>query len=433
MNLQDNPIDQKVREAFNQHEVAPPEGGWAHLEQALLMNKRAKVILLRRWILGAAAVFLAFFAGYQVALQIQDSNTLMPDIYTAQKIKQSDNLQVPATEKMQEAVHSPNIPTQSSPYQRQERQLRNRPAAGFATSGKQTTPVIDLNTYLELKESAFAADLPVFIPDEMVIPTLSFIIRPKDPIIAMVQDPPPSKELKTRWQVSALAGRTYSNYYTAGEAAVQDVDYQHNLVSSTRNQMTSPLISYGMALQYGIAPRFSLCTGASLTQFSTTLIPTSGYAAVLSNFKPVSNAFGEVEYNEATRENLEKTAMLEVTQGEIMQQFSWVEIPLYGSYTMVDGRIGFSIRAGLGSNVLQKNKVYLKEEGSVSEIGQTDGLRKIYLSGLAGFDLQFKIASSWNFSFSPTYRHSLQTVSTGSEAQPFLMNLGLYSGIIYRF
>jgi hypothetical protein len=168
-------------------------------------------------------------------------------------------------------------------------------------------------------------------------------------------------------------------------------------------------------------------------QFSTTLADVQqSEIATLTSSQPVGNALGQISFNQKIQSDLSKNPVLEVNADRFKQHLSYVEIPLMASWRIADRRLGVGINAGFGTNLLIDNTVTLTEESETRVVGQTEGIKDMYVSSIVSLDLILNLHPKWSWSFTPLYRHALQPVSD-NDYDPRIISFGLYTGLNYRF
>lgn len=452
MTIQDHHIDKRVRESFPEFQASPPAGAWLRLEQSLLLQQKARVVLIRRRILGIAAVIIAFVAGYGIALiQFNPETPLDPSEGTVKLAKveteaatqtlgadQSGNMvnQNAGSDNTSSSFQGSGIESDAFPgtIQTTETQSPRKSSAGQSNT-KLNPQKLQLQPEQQL---AITWLEPILFDETYTLDIEGIAYRPVrlnayslPRSNGLSPDPKPSVA-QNRWSIIGLAGQTYGNYYNTQSVAASET-YQHDIISTSREQITRPLVSYGLTLEYKISKPFGIGSGIALHQFATPMHQSSNEVALLSNVKPLTSDFGSVQYSESIRNNLDKSPALEIQSAYFEQQLAYLEVPLVAIFQILDKRIGLSIKTGISTNFLTINRVMLVEDGAKSEMGSTHGIRSTVFNGIMSADLSFAITPKLQASFAPVYRHALQAASTESQQSPHIFSLGLYSGLKYRF
>jgi len=427
-------LEERIKKAMLAGEATPPAGAWARIEESLLAVSRHHRVVMWRRIAGVAAVSAALITGYLIRNEWGDVRQEKYDLVAHQTPPQKHPLSI------QKGYMKSKVASAES-----EKTLRrNGDAEGSVQAGNYksrtgpssisneavtTNPEIPL-TYITIQTSD-----ETYPPDQLAvtIPWIPvFLIPDLKPQIAHDFPAAPEK-MRRRWQMTGYAGRTFAGYYASGDGGISNSSFRNDMIENSGEQIIRPKGSIGLGVGFRITDRIGLQTGAVYNQFSTTLSSGEQEITVLSNYRPASNIFGELSYSSALKDELVTYPILEVPSGELVQHFSWLEVPLTGSYTLVKGPVGISVKAGFGGNILTDNRLIRQTGNNEAYIGTTLGLKRMYVSGLIGIDLYYEAGKSWALSFNPLYRQSLQPISRGQESKPFLLNLGIYSGISYRF
>lgn len=434
MERQSDRLEALVKKAMMAGESTPPSGAWARIEESLLVAARHRRIVMWRRVAGVAAVAAALITGYLMRNEgvfVQQEKYQVASNHTPNKKplttpgtmpgNSEDKTAEPLKSAIEQVTHGTSAPSKSSGAS-----ITSQSRSGVTDIKKADLPL----TYLASVDSE-----DIFSPDllPVTIPWIPVVLLPESRPGIAGDIPVTPKVRDKRWQMTGYAGRTFAGYYTSGTGGISNLSYREDMFETSQNQIMRPKSSMGFGIGFRVTNRFTMQTGAVYNQFSTTLSPGEPEITVLSNYKPASNIFGELSYSTALKDELDTYPILEVPSGDLVQRFGWLEVPLTGSYTLIKGPIGISVRAGFGGNFLTDNKVIRQSGEEKKYIGTTVGLQRIYLSALAGVDLYYEAGKSWVISFNPLYRQSLQPVSRGNEARPFLLNLGIYSGISYRF
>ncbi len=123
----------------------------------------------------------------------------------------------------------------------------------------------------------------------------------------------------------------------------------------------------------------------------------------------------------------------EVRDGEVLQHFEYLEVPLLVRYRLVDRRMGLNLLGGLSTNFLVGSNVYFQEGGEREQIGTTGDLKPVNYSSVVGLGLQYSINRNFHINMEPTFRYYLNSINTltGVGSHPY--SLGFFTGISYSF
>lgn len=123
----------------------------------------------------------------------------------------------------------------------------------------------------------------------------------------------------------------------------------------------------------------------------------------------------------------------DASEGEILQQFQYLELPLILRYRVVDRRLGFHFLGGLSSNFLVGNSAYYQEGGNKEPIGITGNLRPVNYSSVVGLGVDYSISKRFHVNLEPTFRYYLNSINTGSMIKSHPYTIGFYTGLLYTF
>ena len=432
-------IDKRVKDSFHEFRAAPPPGAWDRLDQAISGQKRGRLILLRNRSIMAAATVAVLIAGYFILFMNQrpDLPVLISDVGNAEVSPDKTEISPGSKEPARHNVSETKAALESDAISEQQ---------NFAARVDQESDAIKIKN-VEIEEHRFTKpaltqlEISEHLLDESIeftAPVIPFklpVISPRNyPEYLIADAATPGSESGYRWTVAGLAGQTYSNYYEAGGSR-QPMDglYQQDAGAVAREQFTHPLVSYGLTVDYQVTSRFGVASGLGVHYFHTPMIQEVSGLTILSQKKPVENAFGSVSFNDAGIQSaLAKSPLIELYSGRLEQKFSYFEIPVTATYLIIDKQVGLGLKAGFGNNLLLENKVLFTDENISREMGYTEGLKNYYLSGILALDLYLKFRDKWQANFSPVYRHALQPVSN-DPLDPHIFSFGLYSGVRFSF
>jgi hypothetical protein len=126
-------------------------------------------------------------------------------------------------------------------------------------------------------------------------------------------------------------------------------------------------------------------------------------------------------------------ASLEYINNTMRQSFSYLELPVFLRYKLVDKTVDFNLIGGVSYNLLVDNSVYTVIDGSKYMIGTTEGLNMFSISSSFGMGMEYNFSDKLSLNLEPTFRYYLNTFNnvTGSNFHPY--SFGIFSGISYKF
>ncbi len=241
-----------------------------------------------------------------------------------------------------------------------------------------------------------------------------------------------------------------------------------NAQTGSYNEFENGMLSYagGVNVNYSPAKRLSLQSGIYYSRmgmtitnsFATTydgqdkiLAPIMGQQAQVENSTGAINQGDPYKRNAVVSNIVPPTVMPsdqmetdtwsnagpvvtpEITEGDVLQQFEYLEVPLIARYRIVDRRLGLNVLGGLSTNFLVGNNVYFQEGDNKEHIGTTEEIKPINYSSVLGIGLQYSISRNLNLNMEPTFRYYLNSVNTGSGPGSHPYSLGFFTGISYSF
>ncbi len=253
-----------------------------------------------------------------------------------------------------------------------------------------------------------------------------------------------------RWSVSALASPTYNSSFNTGKNELM------NQLLATEQ----PMVSYsgGVALTYKINKRFSIQSGifyssvgqevGGINSFggfqkydntkgsrnfevltSSGLVYTKNADVFLSSDGPVERVLTEFNNDVFDPEK----ASLNHLNDNLLQNFSYLELPVLLRYKLVDRTIDLNLIGGVSYNMLVNNSVYTMVDGNKYFVGETEGLNLFSLSSSIGMGMEYSFSKNLSLNLEPTLRYYLNPFNQVSAPGTHLYSFGLFSGISYKF
>lgn len=136
-------------------------------------------------------------------------------------------------------------------------------------------------------------------------------------------------------------------------------------------------------------------------------------------FTPLTNAIDT---------NAESTTL----DGNLSQQFGYLEVPLELNYSVLDKRFGINIIGGISSLFLIDNAILLNSGDQTTQLGEANNINDLNFSTNFGFGLNYKFSPKLQFNIEPIFKYQLNTFSNvAGDFRPF--SVGVYSGFSLRF
>jgi hypothetical protein len=247
-----------------------------------------------------------------------------------------------------------------------------------------------------------------------------------------------------------------------------DIDEKSLMSQSYYNKTESGMMAYagGINVSYDPARRISLQSGIYYSKYGLSVDNAYYYeniipddASSLSNMKfySVNNSSGEIDVitnssigyvtnfadksaqyamtGETYHSNTGSAPELsdEVDNGEIIQNFEYIEIPLIVRYKLIDRKVGFNLLGGMSTNMLVGSNAYYIENGDQEKIGETTDIKPFNYSSIVGLGFSYSISEKLNISLEPTFRYYLNSINESSIIRSHPYSMGVFTGLSYSF
>ena len=115
----------------------------------------------------------------------------------------------------------------------------------------------------------------------------------------------------------------------------------------------------------------------------------------------------------------------------------YISIPLSLKYSISSGQCTFSSLVGISANLLMKGRIETSLENNVSTdnavINKLTGLKKLYVSGITGLGINYKVTKAASLSFQPVYRFALNSMNKNTDVSSYPNSFGLQFGVSFGF
>lgn len=247
---------------------------------------------------------------------------------------------------------------------------------------------------------------------------------------------------RKKWSAGPNIAPVYFNAFGEGSPV-------HSIfVPNTKSGQTN--LSYGLSIAYEISNRLSLRSGinkvdygydTSDVEFTSSLagsvngqIDHIDYALTSRNLVVQSKAGAmAVSVNSAPETKaMDVSAKSAARDGNMSQQFGYLEVPLELNYALVDRKVGLNLIGGFSSLFLVDNAVNLTSGNQTMEMGEANNINSVNFSTNVGFGIDYKFSPKIKLNLEPIFKYQLNTFSNvDGTFQPF--SLGVYSGLSFKF
>lgn len=433
-------IDIVFRNGLKDFEVLPPPEAWDNIHPVLKVRHR-QFLLIRSAAVAAILLSVSFLA-YRLSREIStdlDSTVMALNVEAVLPANNTD-LNRPIIDAVKKNNFIPNS---------RKTLIENTPDLIILSDNEnKTSPVVALlpetNSLSTYKTNPLIG-LPLTTWNSSQ--TNTFKIKDPDQLYDPVNSTMKSSD---RWSIAAMASPTYYSRFNSGNS-----DISKQLMASEQ-----PIISYsgGVAFNYKINKRFSIQSGlyySSLGQKVDGINSFAGFQEYVytkgdHNFEVLTTAGtiytnngdvflvadgpGERILTNYTKDVFDPNkASLQYINNSLHQNFSYLELPVFVKYKVVDKLIGFNLIGGVSYNLLVNNSVYTIVDGGKYSVGKTEGLNLLTFSSSLGVGMEYNFSDNLSLNFEPTFRYYLNPFNgiTGSKIHPYAF--GIFSGVSYKF
>ena len=238
------------------------------------------------------------------------------------------------------------------------------------------------------------------------------------------------------WSAATMVAPVYAN--TIGGSSI------NNQVSDNAKNSEVHL-SYGMAVAYEFAPRWSVRTGAHQVNMNyntqnisygldaTTLSVAGAAPSVAYNPDAVNNsASNPGALSDSFAQELVSATTIPGFKGELSQQLGYLEVPLEVKYRLVDRKVGVSILGGMIALFLTDNMVSVSNDGRKLNLGEDSNFQDFNQSANFGLGIDYRFTEKLGITLEPTFKYQLNALRNDTaDFRPY--TIGVYTGLMYRF
>ena len=451
-------IDRLFREKFRDFEPSPPDYVWENIQEKMQGKKKRKVLPLWWWS-GGIAAGLALFLGLRLLL----SPAANPGVTRQDALPASPEVEMPvsAAGTSVTATEEKSTPdnTTGSGSQAEQNTSVARPPVIFAeakntgnttVASAATTGVVKPHFNKQKQKPASGHHPQVQQPSveyarlagiESAEDTGNFTGTPlassvetqeeysgeKLDITAMeIAGDTPAEE--SRWAVSGYMAPAYMDFYNKD---LSNIDPRFN--GNPKHGVVMP--SYGMSVQYKMNDQLHLELSLQETDYAfvtediyvTPSGRTPQYSGIISDEDEV------LAVSPSPRDNPDDdfNVIEEYEKGSIVQSFSYLEIPLSGTYRLYGDSSKLSAIGGVSTLILHQNDVYVQTREFSDKIGRS-ALNNLNFSAHIGLEYSRPLYRGIDMYVRPVVKfhgHTFKRVYSFNN--PYAV--GLYTGLNYRF
>ena len=468
----DKNLDELFRDKLLNYEQEPPAYLLDNILSTVAGERRKKKMIFWRVAGVAAALLIAFVAGWQ----LNDGD--LPEMKQADLVgqsstpKQSPEIRIQSERVMPAQEIAPantslasNV-AMAAPQRIQSRSIDQNPKSGETTFTAQSTPIASNNESLLMKplkslyrmikpETESSNTLQAMKSNEnsraLIQKTIDQQIMEQNKRMLTAEN---TSEEKVRW----LVGAQVSPEYNVSRGS-QSRSYASNMLrSSSANQVD---LGGGISVEYKKGKRWSLQSGVYYSGLGQSSGNSSGsgskdmqYSGAGSNYfnTPVSMApnsnrmsmnsnAGVIELSKIpsglvvgnSLEDKTLNSAVIVSSTNFIQNFDYIEIPLYLRYTLIDAKFDVVMLGGFSSNVLVGNQIFVEDSSGKSLVGKTKDMEALNYSGTLGLGIKYELSNRLFLNVEPRMKYYLNSLNSNSEVTYKPYTIGVFTGLSYEF
>ena len=460
-------LDELFREKLLNYEQEPPAYLLDNILDGIAQNRRKKRLIWWRISGVAAALLLAFVTGWQL------NNSDSPKNAETALVKPNGGNEPALRNKIPETKSTDVIaaiqeekPVESH-MQNSPDAIKNQVSSKIKSSGKVLVTTNNEHIVVErnaedfsilkpLKGLLLKAEKNVVLQRKNQVPqagvssgkSIDQQIMEMNKQMLMAEN---SKGRKASWSVGAQVSPEYNGAQSSHSQA-----YASNMLKTKANTVD---LAGGVSVEYKKGKRWSLQSGIYYSGMGQTSGNSSNglsYAndganylnnttvkvdATNNRYSMNSNA-GVVELNSIPAGMVlgasldDKTyfsSAVVVSQNTFIQDFDYLEVPIYLRYNLIDSRFGISMMGGLSSNILVGNRLYLDSSLGKSLVGRTKDLETFNYAGMLGLGFKYGLTNRLSLNVEPRLKYFLNSLSSNSSVTYKPYTFGVFTGLSYDF
>ncbi len=473
-----NNIDKAIREKLNGFSVPPPINVWGKLQGQLAAQQRKKRILYYRWVSAAAVIVLAIIGGWYFGnnanskVQMQAGQTNRPvserEITVGSEKQNNDSRQAINPKPK---IFIPGPATKSHIIQ-------NRDAGLVAVSSKEFENIEEVLKTSDRKKDNIKRIKSINARVDNGRPELYLAVRTTtvkeytlteaDKFLMASNTNVVNKKTRVRksWKMGMYVSPGYSS-----QVVNHSDSYSKNMNST--GESGNGNIGGGFSIQYKTTKKLSIESGVYYAQngqssaiftnflasnnrefenvgepnssfdYMASTAPLYSNAVSLSNGNIVMNGnAGEIKVS-ADVKGIEITARAEatekafsstlVTDGEISQVFDFIEIPLFLRYSVLDSKFGIELMGGVNTGIVVGNNVYVDNSYGVQNIGSTQDISSVNLSGTVGVGMNYDLGKHVSVAIEPRLNYYFKSINSNPNVDFRPYRIAFFTGVYYAF
>ncbi len=473
-------IDEVFREKLENVEVSPPEHLWSDIADRLDSQNREIRFLWVKRIAVAAALVLAFFAGWELQLSHSKGDVVMSASSIVNKTKSTGGIERTASSA---SPNKSSMAALTSDRLAGKQELRNSKRGNRTRMLSQRTPsgveVVayrkekDLNPFLQKQHVTekytheYIASLSSkgVSKTELSLQKLNAVGEKQKALsvdeIIIAQNLERIENLKTKrkltWSMGAQLASSNSLNSSQNSARVSANSVISDLVPpSTQTGNLKVNLGTGLTFAVQTSKRLSIQSGlfySKIQQTSSGVYPhddlsmtlEAPFASLVSQRakSTIDTPWGEARINFRHRASLGlgsvgsalflASAASVSGSVDVNQQAEYMEIPLLLRYKLLDHRFGVDLLGGMGANFLVGNDLYELRGDDKQRVGETADMNNFTYSSIFGVGFSYGLSSNVHLSLEPKMKYYLNSLSNNHSVNLNPWIFGVYAGLNFNF
>ncbi len=460
-------MDELIRSKLENYSVTPPAHIWGQVKHQLESRKRATRVLWYRITAAAAIVVLAFLAGWYFNVnrvnQPQMSENNAPAQQIEESVKPFDNnaTRNQVSEDVEgvsaEMVKNDKILLASNSDKGNTEAVTSR--AVFTNANTAVTRNNAEFSKLKSRNSRFETD-PFLQPELKRQPAKysepELFDVEKMIIDRNLQAMAEEKQDKGGWKMGMYLTPGYSSY-----TATHSNEYEQNMTYSGSDGNAN--MGGGLSVIYKTSKRLMVESGVYYAQNGQKSANTinllaknmdaeyafdAGKVTYFSNNVQFENGnmamngtAGVIAFNSTPKgaelsgnfESVNDKTNLLVPGGEFSQVFEFLEVPLLVRYRILDARLGVELMTGVTTGFLVGNNAYIDNQYGLQNIGKTEDISTVNLSGTVGVGTSFALGKQLSLALEPRFNYYFNSINRNPDVSFKPYRIGIYTGLTYEF
>jgi hypothetical protein len=442
-------IDLAFRNGLKDYEVLPPPDVWTGIDSRLVRKERPFYLV-------RAAAFLAIAISLSVLAYRWAARN--PDLMNSNLTALDEESVSPASKLIRNTDVRPQKPAialkkiQSTPVAANIPSAQTAEPAGSRIAVRHAEILPESNIQIPGKNRDFSIIRHNFAKKEPLNPvpviysTGNLYQDYLYPQTAVINSP----VIRERWSLSTLATPTYyGKISSANDQLSKDV---------AQSEQAIVTYSGGLAVAYKLNKRLSIQSGIFYSTLGQELDGVSSFAGFQkydktkgdNNFELLTTS-GIVTANNPdvflsasgntsrliTNYNKDvfdpRKASLDYLNNNMRQSFSYLELPVFLRYKVIDRSFDVNLIGGMSYNLLVNNSVYTVVDGNRYNIGTTEGMNTFAISSSVGMGMEYNVSGKLSLNLEPTFRYYLNSFNNSVTGQFHPYSFGVFTGLSYKF